>query len=229
MLRKSSSQKYAGFTLIELLVVIAIIAILASILFPIFLAAKDKGNQGKCQSNCRQLGMAIMQYAQDYNEALPYPHNLSDLGIWWDGTWRERIQPYVKNRRILVCPVRTAFPAMTDVKYKYSIGHYGMSVALTHVPNVIPVYNEFGYTYLKDVTIPSQTIMISENRDGDWSGEPLSHYLIDSGGGYGHFYPYHNGGGIFIFCDGHAKWMKVEETERNGFYLWLKDKSKHVM
>ncbi|HPP75822.1 MAG TPA: prepilin-type N-terminal cleavage/methylation domain-containing protein, partial [Armatimonadota bacterium] len=55
-----------GFTLIELLVVIAIIAILAAILFPVFLTAKAAGQRSKCMSNMRQLGMAIMNYANDW-------------------------------------------------------------------------------------------------------------------------------------------------------------------
>ncbi len=48
-----------GFTLIELLVVIAIIAILAALLFPRLLAAREKGRQTACMNNQRQLAMAI--------------------------------------------------------------------------------------------------------------------------------------------------------------------------
>src|SRR5437660_1778673 len=60
-----------AFTLIELLVVIAIIAILAAILFPVFAQAREKARQATCQSNLRQIGMAVQMYAQDFDETMP--------------------------------------------------------------------------------------------------------------------------------------------------------------
>src|SRR5262249_31959982 len=66
-----SSRNRSGFTLIELLVVIAIIAILAAILFPVFAQARSKARRAACLSNQKQIGTAVMLYAQDYDEVLP--------------------------------------------------------------------------------------------------------------------------------------------------------------
>ncbi len=60
-----------GFTLIELLVVIAIIAILAAILFSAFAKAREAARKSSCSSNLKQIGIALMQYTQEYDETYP--------------------------------------------------------------------------------------------------------------------------------------------------------------
>jgi len=60
-----------AFTLIELLVVIAIIAILAAILFPVFAQAKLAAKKTSSISNQKQLGLAIIMYAGDYDDMYP--------------------------------------------------------------------------------------------------------------------------------------------------------------
>ena len=60
------------FTLIELLVVIAIIAILAALLMPALQRARMAAQSAKCLSNLKQLGSAVIMYAGDNKEWLPY-------------------------------------------------------------------------------------------------------------------------------------------------------------
>ncbi len=83
-------RNQTGFTLIELLVVIAIIAILAAILFPVFAQAREKARQISCVSNEKQIDLAVMMYAQDYDET--YPLAWGYVGAWW-----ETVDPYIKG------------------------------------------------------------------------------------------------------------------------------------
>jgi prepilin-type N-terminal cleavage/methylation domain-containing protein/prepilin-type processing-associated H-X9-DG protein len=125
MRSKLFKRSLSGFTLIELLVVIAIIAILAAILFPVFAQAREKARETQCLSNKKQIGLAIMQYVQDYDEVYPindwsYCHvtqvgpivggvgsgNCTAPNEWADTQigWMESIQPYVKSSGVLQCP-----------------------------------------------------------------------------------------------------------------------------
>lgn len=103
MLRKHAARK-RGFTLIELLVVIAIIAILAAILFPVFAAAREKARQTACLSNLKQVGQAVMMYAQDYDEVYVNTERGGDAGDAYERYWGDMLQPYTKNWQMLVCP-----------------------------------------------------------------------------------------------------------------------------
>ena len=100
---RSRSSARAAFTLVELLVVIAIIAILASILFPIFARARENARRTSCLSNLKQLGLGFMQYTQDYDEAFPlssYPTT--------SVSWTASTAPYIKSTQIFRCPSDTA-------------------------------------------------------------------------------------------------------------------------
>ena len=92
-----------GFTLIELLVVIAIIAILASILFPVFARAREAARKTSCASNLKQLGLACHMYSQDYDELLPCDYYACN-GNATHMRLVSQILPYIKNTQIMYCP-----------------------------------------------------------------------------------------------------------------------------
>lgn len=97
-----TNTRRRGFTLIELLIVIAIIAILAAILFPVFARARENARRASCQSNLKQIGLGILQYAQDFDEFTPGTSTVVDATC--TRSWPSVIFPYVKSQQIFVCP-----------------------------------------------------------------------------------------------------------------------------
>ncbi len=70
-MQRHAHTRSVGFTLLELMVVIAIIAILAALLFPVFLRARERGNVGKAITELHQIGVALQLYADDNDGAFP--------------------------------------------------------------------------------------------------------------------------------------------------------------
>ena len=102
-MRRRLSTK--AFTLIELLVVIAIIAILAAILFPVFAQAREAARKASCTSNLKQIGSGWLMYIQDYDEITPMnAWTTEGRGSGWRAIAFYRIQPYIKNEGVILCP-----------------------------------------------------------------------------------------------------------------------------
>src|ERR1700753_3863556 len=95
-----AQARTSAFTLSELLVVIAIIAILAAILFPVFASAREKARATACMSNMKQIGLANLQYQEDYDETVPCGSLKGIGGMGWAG----EIYPYVKSKAAFLCP-----------------------------------------------------------------------------------------------------------------------------
>jgi prepilin-type N-terminal cleavage/methylation domain-containing protein/prepilin-type processing-associated H-X9-DG protein len=166
-----------GFTLIELLVVIAIIAILAAILFPVFAQAREKARQISCVSNEKQIGLAVLQYVQDYDEMFPKTQSRDRFNDPWGDSWAITTQPYSKNYGVYRCPddsntqapsswmgVGVSYDVNQDDDYTnhwIAYGPFGMGAGR---PGDFWVYDSLT---LAQLTLPSNSVMISERHNTD--------------------------------------------------------------
>jgi len=134
-------MKNRGFTLIELLVVIAIVAILAAILFPVFIAAKESARASKCINNLKQLTQAYIQYCEDNNGfapfIVPYPnvtaYTPSTIPDWAGAPTLYMADPkkgslwkYVRSVAVYDCPSQVGIKA-TGISYPLTPTDYPLS------------------------------------------------------------------------------------------------------
>ncbi len=140
--------KKGGFTLIELLVVIAIIAILASILFPVFTSAKESAKRTKCSNNQRQLVHAMLMYADDNSGKLPAMNAFSVDLLNVNGQFKSgALYPYLgKSKAVMKCP--GDMRKTNSFLYSYTINGWITWAAL---PDLLPPPNTGNTTYARDL------------------------------------------------------------------------------
>ena len=150
-----------GFTLIELLLVIGIMAILAGMLFPVFAQAREKARTISCVSNLKQLSMAQLMYAQDWDESMApiyfqyYEPGRQSRSYYWNNI----ILNYVRSKQIYVCPTskaqwdtkRTVYtpPSMENIPCSYTVN--------------CRVYNS-QYRQLSQIAKPSELYSMTDGR-----------------------------------------------------------------
>lgn len=213
-----SQGRNRGFTLIELLVVIAIISLLAAILFPVFARARENARRAGCMSNLKQIGLAFVQYTQDYDEhfppniwgqlnssstytksTIPNAYKICDgLSVCSNyATWIDSIYPYVQNTQIFTCPSQpvTATTNYPSYAYNTNIGHASTASAGGGIP-------------LAQINNASSLAMVA-----DCYEQYGIYYLVLATSYYGlrnstdtRFFPHFDGANI-AYADGHVKWI----------------------
>lgn len=220
-----------AFTLIELLVVIAIIAILAAILFPVFAQAREKARQTVCLSNTKQLGLGVMQYVQDYDEVYPmggYSSGSMTADAKLLDRWYKAVAPYIKNNVIRACPSAKNTPtdSVTNYQTNYGVqadicrfGGGSLAVADLKAPAGTLLFAEAEMVDLTTVNRTDSTtwLQAETNSPADWDVKGLhlttngSYFTTTDKNNARWPAPRHNGGLNVGFCDGHSKWVKIDQ------------------
>jgi prepilin-type N-terminal cleavage/methylation domain-containing protein/prepilin-type processing-associated H-X9-DG protein len=238
-----------AFTLIELLVVIAIIALLAAILFPVFAQAREKGRQAACQSNLRQIGVAIRMYAQDADDTYVPKYNC----ITYDPVYKDHctvptlqpggtlnppfpqwlpasndpvgtpylLEPYIKNDGVRLCPSRKTYPPLPGETIDAE-GRYVMNAWDTFYASSLGLKETAPQGRPdSEVREPSGTLMVWEHNNN------ASECQNGQDGGNterpadikGHWSDNHAGGFNALYCDGHVKRLSFRMLRRRDFTI----------
>jgi len=233
-----SKRNTAGFTLIELLVVIAIIAILASILFPVFARARENARRTSCLSNLKQVGLGLMMYVQDYDEKYPMQFYFSSFGSAANnatpvaGTYLQTtpgtpgakfqigdtshgvLGHYITWMDLTFPYVKSVqifkCPSSTDAEY---YPDYMLSAAFGGMRKSVYGVTS-GPTSMAAIERASTTVMLWETAQSSngVTYEPKYGYL-GSGGNIPRWpesHKMHLEGMNLVFGDGHAKWMSYQ-------------------
>jgi prepilin-type processing-associated H-X9-DG protein len=205
--------------LIELLVVIAIISLLAGLLLPSLGRARDRGRAITCVNNLRQLGIAVLMYADDNGGRINGLY--AQFPNWGDTdplTWSYAIYPYLKSTRIFLDPGRRIWMMSAPV-------HYYLNILEPFVRD--PAHAPGAYTLdFRLIKNPSAFIVLSDDlwnvpppqQDADPSNEVTDR--TGFGTGSSTYPPFHPGDTAnFLFADGHvAAYSRFDTNQMTYWY-----------
>ncbi|MBU0478108.1 DUF1559 domain-containing protein [bacterium] len=226
-----------GFTLMELLVVIAIIALLASLLLPALSKAREMGRRIKCVSNLKQIGLAFIMYADDYDGWMPPTQGYDPAGSvkytqWWGanvaysyGLWYH----FLMSTGHLARPADGMYPGSGTDTYpdfptvllcpsapkldQYNSFGYGMN---NFLGGKSPYYSADDRTWKRASSLKNTTenLLVADRSENN------TFLGIDGTMGGRYASTRHSGGSNVLYQDGHVKWH-LEEDIHNKTVFWV--------
>ena len=223
-----------GFTLIELLVVIAIIALLAALLVPSLVSARERAKQIGCASRMREVFLAVHLFTVDHDSLYPSAADHWKSG-WEETTWYNRIAPYLGlpegnagNQWNLNTPKREC----PTGEARIGIHYIDWNDAKRHGPHPLAPFATASKTgdmadryppiTTLEVRSPTSWLMLLDTKehfcysltnwllDRDYDGDGMNdtHSALPPIGIYNLGRPrVHNDGCNVMLCDGHVEWI----------------------
>lgn len=203
-------RRGTGFTLVELLVVMAVVAAIISLVATVTLRCRAKGKQSACLSNLRQLGIASLMYARDYDGLFPPFINKPEDGVGDSDSFTNQgyprpdllyaaLRPLVGDNKVWFCPND---PVAGQDIVRWSITHKFSSYRFLFRRRFM---SEDGYFKLPGIP-PTELVLLEDANLGYFSqlGDPE---FIPTPG-CEHFH-----GVNMFYLDGHAQLLKVPRLE----------------